>query len=86
MFLYIYFLSQADDVKMPYTLPFTFYNLKNLMLSMDFTEMRPILFMFTLLRSCDNLQKLEIEVILDVYLVAILFMFTLFEGHLVIYN
>ncbi|EES19953.1 hypothetical protein BDA96_09G247000 [Sorghum bicolor] len=53
--------SPADDVKMPYTLPFTFYNLKNLMLSMDFTEMRPILFMFTLLRSCDNLQKLEIE-------------------------
>ncbi|CAD6262227.1 unnamed protein product [Miscanthus lutarioriparius] len=51
----------ADDVKMPYTLPFTFYNLNLLRLYMDFTEMRPILFMFTLLRSCHNLQNLEIE-------------------------
>ncbi|CAD6332724.1 unnamed protein product [Miscanthus lutarioriparius] len=58
-------LPTVDDVEMPYTLPFTFYNLKNLKLYLDFTQMQHILFMFTLLRSCHNLEKLEIELILS---------------------
>lgn len=58
---FIHFLSQAADVNMPYTLPFTFYNLKNLELRLNFGEMNSILFMFTLLRSCRNLQGIEIE-------------------------
>jgi len=69
---------------MPYTLPFTFYNLKNLKLYPDFTQMHPILFMFTLLRSCHNLEKLEIEVMLDV--AFWIPFFTLFKGNLVVYS
>uniref|UniRef100_A0A804Q5K4 F-box domain-containing protein n=2 Tax=Zea mays TaxID=4577 RepID=A0A804Q5K4_MAIZE len=54
--------SPAVDVKMPYTLPFTFYNLKKLQLCVDFNEIHSILSMFTMLRSCHNLQNLKIEV------------------------
>jgi hypothetical protein len=64
--------------------PFAFSNLKNLKLSMDFTEIHPILFMFTLLRSSHNLENLEMEVMLDVAFGTSLF--TLLEGHLVVYN
>ena len=77
-------MSQVNEVEILYALPFTFSNLKNLKLSMDFTEIHPILFMFTLLRSSHNLENLEMEVMLDVAFGTSLF--TLLEGHLVVYN
>ncbi|KAJ1264095.1 hypothetical protein BS78_09G236300 [Paspalum vaginatum] len=55
------FFSPLHEVQIPDTLPFTFYNLKNLKLSACFTRMDAILLMFTLLRSSLNLEKLEIE-------------------------
>jgi hypothetical protein len=69
---------------MPYTLPFTFYNLKKLQLCVDFNEIHSILSMFTMLRSCHNLQNLKIEVMLDVAFGISLLHFL--KSHLVVYN
>lgn len=85
MLLYIYiYICHRSTMLRCHTLPFTFYNLKNLKLYPDFTQMHPILFMFTLLRSCHNLEKLEIEVMLDV--AFWIPFFTLFKGNLVVYS
>ncbi|KAJ1264102.1 hypothetical protein BS78_09G236600 [Paspalum vaginatum] len=54
-----------NDVEIMHKLPFNFYNLKDLKLSTHFTQMEPILFIFTLLRSCHNLEKLKIEILLE---------------------
>jgi len=60
-----FFIFQFDEVKIDAT-PFTFYNLKSLELSTPFTAMNPIVFVFRLLRSSPNLEKLKIQVTLNV--------------------
>ncbi|WVZ99611.1 hypothetical protein U9M48_044880 [Paspalum notatum var. saurae] len=57
--------TPVEEVKVPHTLPFTFDNLKNLKLCTHFIEMDSILLTFTLLRSCPNIEHLEIEIIID---------------------
>ncbi|WVZ99612.1 hypothetical protein U9M48_044881 [Paspalum notatum var. saurae] len=57
--------NPAEKVEIPHTLPFTFHNLKDLKLWTHFTQMDSISLTFTLLRSCHNLENLEIEINVD---------------------
>ncbi|KAJ1264100.1 hypothetical protein BS78_09G236400 [Paspalum vaginatum] len=58
--------NPAEKIQIPHTLPFTFHNLKDLKLWTHFTEMHSILLIFALLRSCHNLENLEIEINVDI--------------------
>jgi hypothetical protein len=61
-------------------IPFTFSNLKRMGLSIDFSDMHRISLMFCLLRGSPNLEKLKIEVVLNV--AFRIFIITVFGSHL----